>query len=132
MFREILALGGKVLGLVDELRTSEEEKLKIKQALLSVQEEMMRVALQYETRLMEIQGEAVRADLVSGLWIQKAWRPITMLTFLFIIVYAYFLSPVFGLRSVKIPDEMWTLFHIGFGGYIVGRSAEKIVREVKR
>lgn len=132
MLREIIALGGKVLGLVDELHTSEEEKMKIKQALLSVQEEMVRVALQYETRLMEIQGEVMKADLVSGLWIQKAWRPITMLTFLFIIVYAYFLSPLFDLKQVVIPDEMWTLFQVGFGGYIVGRSAEKIVREVKR
>jgi hypothetical protein len=30
----------------------------------------------------------------------------------------------------RVPDRLWQLMQIGIGGYIVGRSAEKIVPQV--
>jgi hypothetical protein len=30
----------------------------------------------------------------------------------------------------RVPERLWSLMQIGIGGYIVGRSAEKIVPQV--
>ncbi|MCS7280543.1 MAG: hypothetical protein NZ583_02795 [Desulfobacterota bacterium] len=41
-------------------------------------------------------------------------------------------APLFRLPSLEIPPDMWTLLEIGIGGYVVGRSAEKIVKTWKK
>ena len=49
-----------------------------------------------------------------------------MLAFGFIIVYQYFIAHVFGLEEIDMPERFWTLLEIGIGGYLVGRSVEKV------
>jgi len=55
-----------------------------------------------------------------------------MLTFVFIIANNYIFFPyiqLFGGQAVEleIPDAMWGLLKIGVGGYVLGRSGEKMV-----
>ena len=45
-----------------------------------------------------------------------------MLTFLALVV-----CDSFGLLKFRLADQAWTLLQLGLGGYVVGRSAEKIV-----
>lgn len=45
-----------------------------------------------------------------------------MLTFLILVV-----CDSFGLLTFRLTDEAWMLLQIGLGGYVVGRSAEKII-----
>jgi hypothetical protein len=33
----------------------------------------------------------------------------------------------FGLLTFRLAEQAWTLLQIGLGGYVVGRSVEKIV-----
>ena len=59
-----------------------------------------------------------------------------MLVFVSIIANNYILVPylqAFGLHipALQLNDEMWNLLKIGIGGYIVGRSAEKVVSNIK-
>ena len=53
-----------------------------------------------------------------------------MLSFGFIIIYQYFLAPLLakplGFIEIDLPDRFWTLLEIGIGGYLVGRSIEKV------
>lgn len=82
------------------------------------------------------QSEVVIAEAQSESWIAKNWRPITMLSFVFIIVNNFIISPyaaAFGLELpyLDIPPNMWTLLEIGLGGYIIGRSAEKCIETWK-
>jgi hypothetical protein len=37
----------------------------------------------------------------------------------------------FGLLSYRLSGEAWLLLQIGLGGYVVGRSGEKIVKKFK-
>ena len=53
-----------------------------------------------------------------------------MLTFGFVIFYQYFLAHVFGLIELDMPGEFWTLLQIGIGGYLVGRSVEKVAPKI--
>ncbi|KRT55049.1 hypothetical protein Ga0074115_11321 [endosymbiont of Ridgeia piscesae] len=48
-----------------------------------------------------------------------------MLTFLALVVF-----DSFGWLANPLADEAWTLLQIGLGGYVAGRSAEKITYQV--
>jgi len=71
-----------------------------------------------------------------GNWLQRSWRPILMLAFGFIVVYAYFFEPAFllnegehGIANTLNPN-FWGLLKLGVGGYIIGRSTEKVASTV--
>lgn len=75
--------------------------------------------------------DIIVAEAQSDSWLASNWRPILMLSFTAIIVNNYILSPYlqamfdFGMM-LEIPADMWSLLKIGVGGYVVGRSGEKI------
>jgi hypothetical protein len=54
-----------------------------------------------------------------------------MLTIVAIVANNYVIAPyiqLFFSKSVlmELPDRLWSLLQIGVGGYVIGRSAEKI------
>jgi len=112
--------------LVDKLHTSDDERLKAKGHLLDVQASAMQRVFDYETSRIEGQQKIVAAEAQSEHFIVAAWRPITMLTFLALAV-----GDTFGLFATPLRDEAWALLQLGIGGYVVGRSGEKIAKVVK-
>ncbi len=108
--------------LVDELHTSDEEKLKIQSILKKVENDFNGKVLEYESRLMEAQASIIRSEAGGQSWLQRNWRPIVMLTFLLLII-----CDSFDLLVFRLADDAWMLLQIGLGGYVIGRSAEKIV-----
>jgi len=65
----------------------------------------------------------------QGNLLQRIWRPIVMLTFLVLIVLSAL--KLVDLSMMHVPKEMWKLLTIGIGGYIGGRSLEKIATNIK-
>ena len=112
--------------LIDELHTSEEERLTAKGHLLDVQAAAMQRVFDYERSTLEAQSKIVNSEAQSEHWITATWRPITMLTFLTLAV-----GDSMGLLHAPLRDEAWTLLQIGLGGYVVGRSGEKLVKTWK-
>ncbi len=121
----VTALIQPVADLVDELHTSDEERLKIKSGLFNMQAQLAAQAMDYEARLVEAKTRVITAEAQGASWLQRNWRPITMLTFLVLVV-----ADTFGLTAFRLANEAWTLLQIGLGGYVIGRSAEKIVPKV--
>lgn len=113
--------------LIDELHTSEEEKLKQQRRLLEIQALVLDSSLQYEKEMMTSRAEIVNSEAKSEHWITATWRPITMLTFLALAV-----GDSLGFLATPLRDEAWMLLQIGLGGYVVGRSAEKVIKEVRK
>ena len=113
--------------LIDNLHTSDEERLKIKQAMFELQIEAFNKAEAYESELLKAKSTIITAEAQSQSWIARNWRPITMLTFLVLVV-----GDSFGLLATPLADEAWTLLQIGLGGYVVGRSAEKATAILKK
>ena len=109
-----------VTDLVDNLHTSDEERLAAKGVLLELQTGLMSQTLDYEKQLAERQASIIVAEATANSWLTRTWRPITMLTFVFLVVYSQFTGAV-------IPPDMWTVIKIGLGGYLGGRSVEKSV-----
>ena len=111
--------------LIDDLHTSDEERLEIKQKMFQIQSEAFKQAEAYEKELLSAKAKIISAEAQGASWLQRNWRPITMLTFLVLVV-----CDSFGLLAFRLADEAWTLLQIGLGGYVVGRSAEKIVPKI--
>lgn len=113
--------------LIDNLHTSDEERLKIKQAMFELQVDAFNKAEEYEGALLDAKKTIITAEASSGSWIASNWRPITMLTFLVLVV-----GDSMGLLATPLADEAWTLLQLGLGGYVVGRSAEKVTNILGR
>jgi len=88
--------------------------------------------LSADASALEAQAGIVVAEAKGESWLQRNWRPMTMLVFVFIVanncVIAPYAQAIFD-RSVALPTppDLWALIKIGLGGYVVGRSAEKCV-----
>ena len=112
--------------LIDDLHTSDEEKLTLKNKLTVIQNEMHSKVIDYETKLLASQSSIIIAEASGQSWMQRSWRPITMLTFLGLVV-----CDSFGWLANPLAAEAWTLLQIGLGGYVTGRSIEKVAVKLK-
>jgi hypothetical protein len=115
--------GGSVvkdlLGGLDNLFTSKEEKIK-------AQNVIKQILIQKELELQKMQTEIIVTE-AKGNWLQRSWRPILMLAFGFIVIYVKFLAPLFDLRIPELENEFWNLLQLGIGGYVIGRTGEKMM-----
>jgi|TARA_R100001198_G_C5187477_1_gene181511 hypothetical protein len=111
-----------LLGGLDKLFTSKEEKIKAENVI-------KQILIQKELELQKMQTEIILAE-AKGNWLQRSWRPILMLAFGFIVIYVKFLAPLFDLKIPELENEFWNLLQLGIGGYVIGRSAEKISQNI--
>jgi hypothetical protein len=116
-----LGIGEK---LIERIFPDPTERAKAQQALASMQQtgELERLATQAGIITAEANGES---------WLQRNWRPVTMLWFAGL-VGAHWLGytpPNLGEAQVL---ALLDIVQVGIGGYVVGRSVEKGIREWKR
>ena len=107
------------------------------EARAEAEQKLAAALMAHSAELHKAQAEIISAEAKSEHWLAAVWRPILMLTIIAIIANNYVLAPYvalfFGVDVVLVlPDHLWDLLKIGVGGYIVGRSGEKIVREVRK
>lgn len=113
--------------LIDELHTSEDERLKAKGHLLDVQAAAMQRVFDYEKSALESQAMIVNSEASSVHWLTASWRPITMLVMLSLVV-----GDAMEWLPNPLSEQAFLLLQLGLGGYIAGRSAEKIVQVIKK
>ena len=126
IFNFLSGIVSPITDLIDNLHTSPEEKLELKNKFAEMQFNFQSKVLEYETKFMQSKADIVKAEAQGKSWLQRSWRPITMLTFLVLII-----CDCFGLLTFRLSGEAWTLLQIGLGGYVVGRSAEKVIGSLK-
>ena len=124
-----------VHGIIDELNTTDEERSKAKAELLKVENDLAGDVLAYEQVLAGVQRDVIIAEAQSASWMARNWRPILMLVITTILAHKYILFPYlsrwFDVPELLLPGELFTLFTVDVGGYIVGRSGEKIVSTLR-
>ena len=111
-----------LLGGLDKLFTSKEEKIKAENVI-------KQILIEKQLELQKMQTEIIVTE-AKGNWLQRSWRPILMLAFGFIVIYVKFIAPLFNLTTPELENEFWNLLQLGIGGYVIGRSAEKISKNV--
>ena len=71
------------------------------------------------------QSDIVKTEAASSHWLAANWRPITMLTVVGLIVARWFGWAAPNLSEAEYL-KLWDIVNVGLGGYVVGRSVEKI------
>jgi len=75
------------------------------------------------------QAQIVQAEAASSNWLAASWRPITMLTFVALIVARWFGWAAPNLAEAEYL-KLWDIVQLGLGGYVIGRSVEKVVPSI--
>lgn len=110
---------GEIGAVVNTLSVSSKEKKQIEADLIAA------VARQ-EEELRRSQAAIISAE-AQGNWLQRSWRPLIMLVFAAIVLVGTF----WNLPILDDTSRFWDLLEIGIGGYVIGRSAEKVADRLK-
>lgn len=120
MLGAIAALFPIVDSVLDKVVGDKSERDRLKQ---EVRLEMMN----RQSELLDAQKDIIVSEAEGEGWLQRSWRPITMLAFVGCVMGYWF-----GLTPPTLPEtavvQMFELVKIGLGGYVVGRSTEKITK----
>lgn len=114
-----------------------------KDARMEVERQLNMALVTNSAAIEQAAASVVLAEAKSEHKITAIWRPILMLTITSIVGWNYLLAPLVELAvrlftddqlplTIPLPDELWNLLMIGVGGYIVGRSGEKIADKVRK
>lgn len=81
--------------------------------------------------ITEARSNVIMAEAQGASWLQRNWRPLLMLVIIVIVANNYIVYPYISIFTDKVkvldlPDKLWALMEIGVGGYIMGRTAEKM------
>lgn len=99
------------------------------QAASEAKLKMLEMAQKGELADLTTRAEIVKAEAASGSWLASSWRPITMLVFTSLIVARWFGWAAPNLTEAEYI-KLWEIVELGLGGYVIGRSVEKIVPSV--
>lgn len=105
---------------------------------LEIRAEIERAILSTFSEVSKSQASIIDAELKGEGWLQRNWRPMVAMALAFIIVFYGLISPVMvgwgGFPPVRVGDDLlkWIMDAcvICLGGYIGGRSLEKIVKTI--
>lgn len=108
---------------IDKTIDNKAEAEKIKQ---SIQQQL----LSGQLKELEAQAQIITAEARGG-WLQRNWRPLLMLVFAGLVVAHWF-----GFTAPNIPESvqnsLLNIVLVGVGGYVVGRSGEKIADKLRK
>lgn len=118
VFKPILNLANTVIDKVVKDQ-DQAERLKSELAIAVINQMDNELKAAKDVIVAEAQGES---------WLQRNWRPLTMLSFVTLIA-AHWLG--FTAPNLSEPQilALMDIVQVGIGGYVVGRSAEKVMKE---
>jgi len=127
------SLAGKIGDAFDKNFTSQEEKMEARNELMSDTNKLI-------GDLNKLRQEVIVTE-ASGSKLQRNWRPVLMLTFGGIIVCTWVLFPLINIfvknsdlsgliNSLQGAEQFWNVVKLGLGGYVIGRSVEKVTDSV--
>ena len=114
-----------IADVIDHVLPSGDAKIQLQQKMLEAQMAAASQVMDYQKQLLDSQTQIVKAEAQGNSWLQRSWRPITMLTFLVLVV-----CDAFGWLPFRLASDAWGLLKLGLGGYVVGRSVEKVAGPV--
>jgi hypothetical protein len=95
------------------------------EAQAKVEAELSLALMQRAQEIESAAAEVVKAEAQSEHWLTATWRPIVMLVLTSLIVARWLGYSAPGISEAEAL-KLWSIVEIGLGGYVIGRSAEKI------
>ena len=117
--------------IIDKFKHSPAEKAAAHLELGKLQHNMVQEALTFEIKQVQAQASIILAEAKAG-WLTRNWRPMLMIVFMVIIVNNFLIWPYsheLGIvaKQLEFPVWMQDLLKLGVGGYIGGRTVEKVI-----
>jgi len=123
MLGTIIGIVGKIAGSVAErIFPDPEHELK----RVELQQALQAAVLERTSEIEKAAAEVVKAEAQGQNWLQRTWRPITMLVFVALIVARWLGWSAPNLTEAEAL-KLWDIVEIGLGGYVIGRTAEKVL-----
>jgi|TARA_R110002020_G_scaffold161365_3_gene346480 hypothetical protein len=121
MFLNLLApILGKVLDRVIPDKAGQQKAM----------QELNKALVTHSADIEKAAASVVIAEAKGEGWLQRNWRPLTMLSFLGLLFLYWF-----GVHPENLSDQvvmkLFDLLQIGIGGYIISRGAEKGIKTWK-
>jgi hypothetical protein len=91
--------------------------------------ETMRQLLSHQAEIESAAAKIINTEAASTHWLAANWRPLTMLVFVGLIVARWFGWAAPGLQEAEYL-KLWSIVEFGLGGYVVGRSVEKVAPSI--
>lgn len=114
-------LGGIVSKVAGNLFPDPADELKRQE----LQNQFSIAVMQQATAIEQAAAEIVKTEAASSHWLAANWRPMLMITFGALIVARWF-----GWAAPNLTEAeylaLWDIVELGLGGYVIGRSAEKV------
>jgi hypothetical protein len=121
MLSHLTALIAPLFSTIDKVVTNKAEAEKIK---LALQQDM----LTNKASEFKAAADIIISEAKGESWLQRNWRPLLMLWFAGLIG-AHWMGFTAPNISEEILNGLLDIVKIGIGGYVIGRSTEKIVKE---
>jgi hypothetical protein len=123
MFQALIPALAPILGkVVGNLFPDPTEKAK-------AEAEVMRQLLAAQSEIEQAASKIIQTEAASTHWLAANWRPLTMITFVALIVARWFGWAAPNLSEAEYI-KLWSIVEFGLGGYVVGRSVEKIAPSI--
>lgn len=110
--------------LVDDLHTSTEEKLQLRNKLAEIQEQANAKVIELEKARLDAMAKVEAAEASSSHWLRANWRPITSLALVGLIIADSF-------EWVNAGSQIYDLANIFLGAYTTSRGLEKVAKAIK-
>jgi hypothetical protein len=95
------------------------------EAQAKAEAEAQMMLMQRSADIEQAAADVVKTEAQSEHWLTATWRPIVMLTLTAMIVARWMGYSAPGISEAEAL-KLWSIVEIGLGGYVIGRSAEKI------
>lgn len=122
----------KIVETIEKAVPDKDLQHKLAQELQMTLAQLDYSAIQEEVKA---QAQVLAAEITGQSWLQRNWRPLLMLMIMGIVANNYIVFPYASMFTDKVqvldlPDPLWNLMILGTGGYIFGRSGEKIIQTI--
>jgi hypothetical protein len=93
------------------------------------QAELNNALMANAAKIEEAAAGIISDEAKSEHWLASSWRPLVMLTFTALIVARWLGYSAPDISEAEVL-KLWDIVQLGLGGYVIGRSAEKIVPQI--
>jgi hypothetical protein len=113
--------------LIDNVHTSTEEKMQLRNALAKIEADVAMKSIELESKMLELQGKLAEstakvaaAEAESESWFVRHYRPMIITSMFLMIVLESA-----GILKTQLPEMFWQIFAAAFGVMTVGPSIAK-------
>ena len=115
--------------LISEFIEDKDKAAELRARMFQIEVEAQNKALEYDKQLLKERASIINTEAKGESWLQRNWRPMMMLWFAALLGMYWFGMTPEGMTQDTI-NRLFDLLQLGIGGYVVGRSAEKIADKV--